>query len=339
MGRTQAELSWVSLQDVVHDRQVVAQTKSKSFQLHRILIVPMARALCFGLGAWFAAGAHLRVSNSNLDCGKPHSFPPQNPPSKIQSHLKKSPARNFRCHGASRTSGFVSQVARAGRPHLDSRYCGPLCFWCSWQLQDLWSQGQCDPGDKMGEKWRMVKCWAVFKSRFNVNLPWGNEKNLRMQDFWTSVFEDFVIQAINKGICGIDSGVPCQNAGNVHQKSDRQFFFAHVMSGLWSVRKVIDSDAAPHHLKLTAHWPMARPSSPPFNVVNWNVSSLRVARISLTTSIRRSSGLSVPRWSTTSATGSKSVRFRWGNEPKIKPWSWKLMSWRYLGYRFFVFEA
>lgn len=69
-----------------------------------------------------------------------------------ESHLKKSPPRNLRCHGASRTSGFVSQVARADRPHLDSRYCGTLCFWCSWQLQDLWSQGQCDPGDKMGEK-------------------------------------------------------------------------------------------------------------------------------------------------------------------------------------------
>ena len=72
--------------------------------------------------------------------------------------------------------------------------------------------------------------------------------------------------------------------------------FGHVMFGPWPVQKVIDSDAAPHHLKLTVHLPtMARPSSPPSNVVNWNVSSLRVARISLTTSIPRSSGLSVPR--------------------------------------------
>ena len=67
-----------SLQDVVHDRQVVAQTKSKSVQLHRILIVPMARALCFGLGAWFAAGANLRVSNSNRDFWDPSFCPPQN---------------------------------------------------------------------------------------------------------------------------------------------------------------------------------------------------------------------------------------------------------------------
>lgn len=77
------------MQDVVRDRQVVAQTKSKSVQLHRILIVPMARALCFGLGAWFAAGAHLRVSNSNLDFGIPF-FSTKKPPSKTQKVISKN---------------------------------------------------------------------------------------------------------------------------------------------------------------------------------------------------------------------------------------------------------
>eukprot|EP00434_Breviolum_minutum_P038384 symbB.v1.2.034047.t1/scaffold4326.1/size41202/2 len=52
--------------DPALEQKVVAQTKSKSVQLYRILIVPMARALCFGLGAWFAAGATVHPERQAL---------------------------------------------------------------------------------------------------------------------------------------------------------------------------------------------------------------------------------------------------------------------------------